>query len=112
MAKLTKHPPGYPVVFTNPTTGEPVQGQIVDEVWATEPDEFGPVASANDGWREGAFVAQLIEWPDGYRSVRITYYLRPDGTGPDTWYFGGQYSASMGLDEYHSLIGKLQQKHW
>jgi hypothetical protein len=61
MAKLTRHPPGYPVVFTNPTTGEPVQGQILEEVWALEPEEFPPVALSNDGWREAAFVAQLIE---------------------------------------------------
>lgn len=112
MAKPTRHSPGHPVVFTNPTTHEPIQGRIVEEVWATEPEDFPPIAPPNDGWREGAFVAQLIEWPGSYQSVRITYYLRPEGGGPDTWHFGGQFAASMSLDEYRSLLGKLQQKRW
>ena len=57
MAKLTRHPPGHPVTFTNPTTGDPIQGRIVDEVWAVEPDDFGPLApDTNDGWREAAFA--------------------------------------------------------
>jgi len=113
MAKLTRHPPGHPVTFTNPTTGDPIQGRIVDEVWAVEPDDFGPLApDTNDGWREAAFVAQLIEWPEAYRSVRFTYYLRPQGGGSGSWYFGGQYAASMSLEEYRSRLGKLQQKRW
>jgi hypothetical protein len=29
------------------------------------------------------------------------------GAGPDTWYFGGQYASSMGLDDYRSLLGKI-----
>lgn len=107
MAKLFRHPPGWPVTFTNPTTGEPCQGHIVDEVWAREPDEFLDYAPANDGWREGAFVAQLIEWEDKYRSVRFTYYLRPEGGDSKSWYFGGQYAPSMSLDDYRSLLAKL-----
>ncbi len=112
MAMLCRHQRGYPVVFTNPTTGEPTTGQILDEVWAKEPEGFPETAPENNGWREGAFVAQLIEWPDGDRSVRITYYLRPEGGGPNTWYFGGQYAPSMSLDYYQSLLKKLHEKNW
>jgi len=112
MAKLQKHPVGYPVTFTNPTTGEPVSGRILDEVWAREPQDFSETAPHDDGWRQGALLAQLIEWPGGYRSVRITYYLRPEGGGPDTWYFGGQYAPSMSLDDFHTIMTKLLQKAW
>ena len=112
MAKLSRHPAGYQVVFTNPTTGAPEYGQILDEVWAKEPDQFGPTALPDAGWREGAFVAQLIKWKHGHQSVRITYYLRPEGGGPDTWYFGGQYSPSMDLNEFRELFGKLRSKDW
>lgn len=112
MTKLTRHPAGHPVVFTNPTTHQPFQGQILDEVWAREPEEFPPVAPASHGWREGAFVAQLIKWSTGEQSVRITYYLRPEGGGPDTWYFGGQYAPSIELDEFRSFLEKLLQKGW
>jgi hypothetical protein len=61
MGKLTKHSFGYPVTYTNPTTGERVTGKIIDEAWAIEPEDFGPIAEPNNGWREGAFVAQLLE---------------------------------------------------
>jgi hypothetical protein len=44
--------------------------------------------------------------------VEIGYYLRPEGGGPNTWYFGGQYAASIGLDEFRCLLNKLQQKRW
>ena len=112
MAKLTKHPPGYPVVFKNPTTGKAARGSIVDEVWALDPEEFDDVAIAHDGWREGAPVAQLIEWANGDKSVRITYYLRPHGGGADAWYFGGQFAATMDIDAYRSLLNKLKQRNW
>ena len=111
MARLKRHPPGHQVTFKNPTTKEKTYGKIVDEVWAKEPEEFDEEAPDNGGWREGAFVAQLFEWPY-HRSVRITYYIRPEREGPDSWRFGGQYSSSMSLEEYRSLFRKLQKKKW
>jgi hypothetical protein len=81
-------------------------------VWAREPEEFGQFAPLNDGWREAAFVAQMIDWGGGYRSVRFTYYLRPEGGGPESWYFGGQYAPSMSLDEYRTLLLKLGAAAW
>jgi hypothetical protein len=98
--------------FTNPETGEKIEGKILDQVWATEPADFEPRAPENAGWRQGAFVAQLIEWPGTERRVRFTYWLRKEGSGPNEWHFGGQYSASMGLEEFHALLGKLQARNW
>ena len=106
MAELTSHI-GNRVTFTNPTRREPEYGLIQDEIWAREPNEFADIAPPDNGWREGAFVVQLIRLNDGYRSIRFTYYLRPEGGGRNTWYFGGQYAPSMGLDDYRSLLGKI-----
>lgn len=110
MGKLGR--PGRTVTFRHPDTGEKVVGKIIDEAWAIEPDEFEEYAPENYGWRQGAFVAQLVEWPEAGPRVRITYYLRPEGGGAETWYFGGQYSASMSLDEFRSLMRKLAAKNW
>lgn len=112
MARLRRHAEGHPVKFRKPGGGQQAAGQILDEVWAREPEEFAERAPANDGWREAAFVAQLIDWGGGYRSVRVTYYLRPEGGGPDGWYFGGQYAASMSMEEYRSLLNRLNAKAW
>ena len=112
MAKLIKHPAGWRVTFRHPDTKELVVGEIVDEVWAVDPEEFEEHAPENSGWRQAAFVAQLVEWPESGRRVRITYYVRPEGGGPHTWRFGGQYAASMSVEEFRSLVGKLAPKNW
>jgi hypothetical protein len=108
MSKLVPHI-GNQVTFTNPTTGEPHRGRILDEIWAQEPFEFPSVAPSDAGWREGAFVTQLIEWDGGHRSVRFTYYLRPERGGEEAWYFAGQYAPSMDLAAYQSLLTKLDR---
>ena len=108
---LSKHPRGHPVRFRNPTTGEPGVGRIIDEVWAVPPENFSRTAPKNHGWREAAFVAQLVEWY-GTRRVRITYYVRPEGGGLNSWRFAGQYSPFMSLKEFRSLLGGLNRKHW
>ena len=83
MGRLQRHPPGCTTVrFTNPTTRQKETGRILAEVWSKEPETFTEAAPENYGWREAAFVAQLIEWANNYRSVRITYYVRPAGAGP------------------------------
>ena len=112
MGKLERHPKGYHVTFKNPATGKLVRGQILDEVWAREPENFADTAPSNDGWREGAHVAQFIDWGQGYRSVWIAYYLRPESGGPDTGYFGGQYSSLMSLKDFRALRRKLCKKGW
>jgi len=77
MASLRRHPKGYPVRFRNPTTGEYTEGEMLDEVWAKAPETFSRIAPKSYGWRQAAFVAQLVKWA-GNRRVRITYYVRPE----------------------------------
>jgi hypothetical protein len=112
MAKLRKHEPGHPVRFTNPTTGQKVEGHIVDEVWPVSPEEFSETAPDSEGWREAAFVAQLVDWGADNRRVRFTYYVRSGGEGANSWRFAGQYAPSMSLDEFRVLLRKLSEKTW
>ena len=112
MGQLARHPKGYPVSFTNPTTGERTEGCCIDEeVWAIPPEKFPRVAGKSYGWRQAAFVAQLIDWY-GTRRVRFTYYVRPEGGGRNSWKFAGQYSPLMSLKEYRSLLRGLKKKCW
>lgn len=77
MAQLLRHKKGHPVRFRNPTTGKYSEGCcILDEVWAVAPKRFPRIAGKNGGWRQAAFVTQLIDWY-GTRRVRFTYYVRP-----------------------------------
>jgi len=56
--------------------------------------------SHEHGWLETAFVAQLAEWSPGVanRSIRIAYYTRRGGQGPDGWVFA-QFAPSMSVQE-------------
>ena len=115
MGKLIRHPVGHKVTFRKPGTGEIVIGKILDEVWLREPEEFLPVAPPSNGWREGAPVIQLIEWPPsegGVKEVRFTYYVREEGQDADSWHFGGQYALSLNVEDYRTIMEKLQAKAW
>jgi len=109
MAQLRGHDT---ITFTNPTTREKVQARILQEVWAVEPEDFADIAPPSNGWRECAFVAQLAEWPGGERRIRVTYWGRSEGEGPNSWRFLGQYSPSMSLEEFRSLLRKLNSAAW
>ena len=97
--------------FKHPDTGEPLQCQILDRVWIKEPQSFARFApkKGSYGWRQAAFVVQLIDW-DGHKKVRFTYYLRRPGTG--NFYFGGQFSPVMSIREYRAMMKKLSRKKW
>jgi hypothetical protein len=100
---------GRPLSFRNPTTGKRGEGEIVDYVWAKMPEKFAHIAPKNDGWREAAYVAELIKW-SGASFVRFTYFVRKEGT--KNWRFGGQYSPFMPLRDFRSLFSGLKRKHW
>jgi hypothetical protein len=100
------------VCFANPDTNEPVVGRVLEHVWAKEPEEFEEIAPEDGGWRQTAGAAQLIEWPDGHKSVRFTYWARKAGTDSASWYFAGQYALSLGLEEFRSLTEALRLRAW
>jgi hypothetical protein len=108
MAKLRKRDTA---IFTNPETGEKMECSIEDQVWPVEPGSFPRYARKGYGWKQPAFVAQLLNW-DGEKRVRITYWVRDAGGGPNDWRFGGQFSPMMTLREYRALMKKLNQKNW
>jgi hypothetical protein len=95
------------VTFRNPTTGEPESGRVLDQIWAKDREEFCETAPESGGWREVAHTAQLIEWPDGNKSVRITYWARKSGGGPSDWYFAGQFASSIDLPDFHRFLARL-----
>src|SRR5215469_9033958 len=103
--------------ITNPKRGErdEVGAEIIDECWLREPEAFAGVADTEltrEGWRESAFVAQLLEWPSGERGVRITYYARPYLGDSTSWRFAGQYAPIVSLQESRDWLHKLQAKIW
>lgn len=114
MGKLMRHPRGSKVYFKNPTTKESEQGIIVDEIWLPEPESFGEVAESYDqGWLETAFVAQLVEWSPGVenRGMRIIYYTRRGGRGPNAWVFA-QFAPSMTVEDCRYIFQAMQDRGW
>ena len=112
MGRLSKHPRGYATWFKNPRTGQKERGEVIDEVWVRDPEQFEEVApDDNDGWNQGAFVAQLIEWGPNNRRIRIAYYTRRPGGGPKDWVFA-QFAPSMSLEECGALFRGMQEEGW
>ena len=70
--------------------GNPGKGKIVDEVWVDEVlNASAPKrGAAGSNWGEYSFCAQLIEWNDGVRSIRLAYYRRR--VGENFWELGSQ----------------------
>ena len=108
MAKLQKRDTA---TFTNPKTKEKLECSVSDQVWPVEPRSFPKYAPQGYGWKQPAFVAQLIKW-DGEKRVRITYWVRNEKEGSDKWRFGGQFSPLMTLREYRAMMKKLNRKNW
>ena len=96
---------GNVVEFSPPiSVGEAAKrrGKIKDELWS----EIYP----DSEWGYYIYTSQLIEWENGGRSIRITYYYRPEGA--KHWFFGGQYS----IDDEPKIIRKVLEatlnKNW
>src|SRR3954462_1685998 len=88
---------GRPVEFKPPiSVGEmPTRkGTIKDEIWSkVYPDPE---------WGHYIYTSQLIEWENGERSVRLTYYYLP--AGASRWLFGGQYSIEDSPAAIHEFL--------
>jgi hypothetical protein len=107
--KMKPAPPGSKigrdVIFSPPVAiGEAPKrkGKIVDEVWT----EVFP----DKEWGWYVYTSQLIEWADGTKSIRMTYYYQPEGG--KKWLFGGQYSLEDTPSVIHGLIRDTLAKGW
>lgn len=96
--ELPESKKGKTVHFTSPNAvdGTPREGVIIDEVW------HGPIHDAEWGWY--AYTAQIIQWANGEKSARLTYYYQPEGS--KKWIFGGQYSIEESLPEMINFLSK------
>jgi hypothetical protein len=110
MGRLSRH---EFATFKNPTTGEPETATVLDEIWTIEPERLPEMCPADDdGWLEGVFAAQLLEWPNGGpRSVRICYWTRRPGRGHDGWVFA-QYAPSMSLEQCRTIVDGIRERGW
>ena len=81
-------------------------GKIIDEVWAIESQRDPPKHEHNDPncWGDYAFCSQLIEWKDGWYSIRLAYYRLP--CGGSHWQFASQTT----IETYPSTIKALFER--
>ncbi|KAB2906814.1 MAG: hypothetical protein F9K30_24385 [Dechloromonas sp.] len=96
---------GNPVVFAPPIAvglSPRRKGVVIDEVWTD--------VLYDKEWGWYAYTAQLIEWADDSRSIRLTYYYHPEGA--KNWRFGGQYSIEDKPEVIHGLIRATLKKGW
>jgi len=96
---------GKPVVFSPPdAVGEADKryGTVIDEVWTEV------IPDKEWGWY--IYTSQLIEWTDGTRSIRLTYYYQAEGA--KSWRFGGQYSLEDKPSVILNLIRNTLAKKW
>ncbi len=78
-------------------------GKIIDEVWADEGQRDPPKHEHSDPncWGDYAFCAQLVEWIDDDRTIRLAYYRLP--CGGSRWRFASQTS----IETHPEIIGAL-----
>lgn len=109
MGKLARHKDAS---FTNPTTGEKEWAKVLDEIWTVQPEDLPEICPGHDdGWLETVFVAQLIGPPNGVRQIRICYWTRRPGLGPDGWVFA-QFAPVMGLQECRHIFDGIRERGW
>lgn len=104
-------------VYFNPPKGasdaEPIEGQIVDELWIDE-DLLTSVKRdpENDNdWGDYAYFAQKIEWKDQTVSIRLGYYQRSPKSSD--WKFGSQWTVEDSPDVIKKLCeATLAKSEW
>jgi len=55
------------------------------------------------------FFAQLVEWGPNNRRIRVGYYTRRPGGGPNDWVFA-QFAPSMSLEECPAVFRGVQER--
>ena len=102
---------GRPVSYGAPQDirgkgGQPSQGKIIDEMWVTPSinnAQSRKPSNSND-WGDYSFCAQLIEFDDGYRNIRLAYYRRR--AGEDHWEYASQMTVSSDPETMKMLCEK------
>jgi hypothetical protein len=80
----------------------PRKGKIVDEIWSgIYPDQE---------WGHYIYTSQLIQWDNGQKSIRLTYYYCPHGK--ERWIFGGQFSIEDKPEIINKLLSATLEKKW
>ncbi len=92
-------------------------GTITDEVWADPElcasEAHMPDCAKGDGcWGDYACFAQLIDWDNGEREIRLGYYYRPHAEGRG-WRYGSQMTLTMSPGETKTLLSEvLSRADW
>jgi hypothetical protein len=109
MGRLSRHQFAH---FKNPTTHKLETVKVLDEIWTVEPERVPETCPGNeDGWLETVFVAQLIELTNSHRQIRICYFTRRPGLGPDGWRFA-QYAPLMSPDQCRTIVDGIRDRGW
>jgi hypothetical protein len=97
---------GSRVIFKPPkgagTQVSPRKGEIIDEIWS---DVY-----LDQDWGHYIYTSQLIQWDNGNKSIRLTYYYCPNGK--DRWIFGGQFSIEDKPEIINKLLSETLKKDW
>lgn len=106
LERINRHK-GQDVNFTSPVDGTPYTGKVLDFI------ELDPVGGEEGGeWGWYRYFSELIEWPDGTRSIRLSYWHYHSSAKQWQWNFGGQYS----IEDEPSVVNKLLEltlaKNW
>lgn len=107
---------GTSVTFSPPETlkdkgGKHYCGKVIDEVWADEEVNSSEPRKprSEDDWGDYSFCAQLIEFQDGERMIRLAYYRRPPGE--DYWRFASQTTITTDRINIKKLFEKTLLKN-
>jgi hypothetical protein len=93
--------------------GERDTGRIVDEVWVDQALNESPPrqGSAQTDWGDYSFCAQLIEWHNGQRAIRLAYYRRR--VGEDWWELASQTTVCSDPETVRKLCElTLTKSEW
>jgi hypothetical protein len=95
--------------------GEGISGKVIGEVWATPEINFAPIhhnpcENGEHCWGNYSHCSQLIEWADGSRSIRFTYFRR---RCRDSWWEpGGQHTFSESPEALKFIMEETLKQNW
>jgi len=87
--------------------GKAAFGTIIDEVWADPeinmaPPHTQPCDKGAECWGDYSFSSQLIEWDDGWHSIRLGYHRRR--CGENCWEYAAQTTVNAECETIKALL--------